>query len=722
MNRILFFPLFAFPILIFTQEKKTIDSTSIQNEIKEITISGKKKLIERKIDRIVFNVEQSVAAQGGDAMDALKVIPNVRIAGENISIIGKNSVRVMVNDKLLQISGEELQSYLKSIPTANIQKIEVITNPNAKYDAEGNSGLINILLKETKEDNWNATLRSTYQQATYERLTHGVGLSYQKNKFSAMTNINYTYGNRLYTNNIRYHYPSELWKYNMFYKTKFNTLSSLINLNYTLTPKSSLGFQFLGYFSDNKTFDTNNNYAHHYTNHSLLKYYKTEGNSFSKPNNISLNLNYNHKLDDNGKKFSIDADYFTLKSDRDNYFTSDLQNFNLHQISKSYTTNFSIQHLKNYSLKTDWELPYHWANLSFGAKINSTETQNKVAINFFDRDTLHLNESINDHFQYTENTQALYLSANKKFGKKWEAKAGLRGEYTQTKAQSISLNQTTNRDYFKLFPTFYLSYNTDDNHTFSVQYGRRIGRPAFWQLNPSREYDGNKSYTTGNPFLQPSFTDNYEIGYSYKSLLNASLFFSKNSGIISQVARHNTQEDSQIFRHENSMNSLYSGGNISLTFSPMKFWETNISINATYAEANPYNLEIYAKKYSGWEGTTSFYNTLNLNKSKTFSASFNYWYTFPSKGMGLSGETSSLDIGFRYLALDKKLTIGLNFEDIFRSSESTFHTTDSGINQYFTQYYDSQLVRLSLVYKFGNDKISLKQRTTGNEEERNRAN
>lgn len=399
-----------------------------------------------------------------------------------------------------------------------------------------------------------------------------------------------------------------------------------------------------------------------------------------------------------------------------------MQNFNLHQITKSYTTNFSIQHLKNYSLKTDWELPYHWANLSFGAKINSTHTQNKVAIHFFDRDTHHLNEAINDHFEYTENTQAIYLSANRKFGKKWEAKAGLRGEYTQTKAQSISLNQTTNRDYFKLFPTFYLSYNTDDNHTFSVQYGRRIGRPAFWQLNPAREYDGNKSYTTGNPFLQPSFTDNYEIGYSYKSLLNASIFLSKNNGIISQVARHNTQDDSQIFRHENSMNSLYSGGNISLTFSPMKFWETNISINATYSEANPYNLEIYAKKYIGWEGTTSFYNTLNLNKSKTFSASFNYWYTFPSKGMGLSGETSSLDIGFRYLALDKKLTIGLNFEDIFRSSESTYHTTDSGINQYFTQYYDSQLVRLSLVYKFGNDKISLKQRTTGNEEERNRAN
>ena len=169
------------------------DSTTPSKEIQEITIEGRKKLVEKKVDRIVFNVENSVKATGGDALDALKATPNVQVRNENISITGKNSIQIMVNDKIIQLGGAELTNYLKSIASENIQKIEVITTPPSKYDAEGNGGLINIVLKKPKYDNWNTTLRSSYRQGMVASFRNGANFSYRKNKFSVLADLGYNF-------------------------------------------------------------------------------------------------------------------------------------------------------------------------------------------------------------------------------------------------------------------------------------------------------------------------------------------------------------------------------------------------------------------------------------------------------------------------------------------------------------------------------------------------
>lgn len=717
----IYFGISSFYFVQAQDKKQQIDTTALQKEIEAVTITSKKKLIERKVDRLIFNVENSVAVQGGDAIDALKVTPGVRIQGDEIKLAGKSSVRVLVNDKMVQMSGEDLQNYLKSIPTANIQKIEVITNPPAKYEAEGNSGLINIQLKEARQDNWNATLRSTYQQATYENLTHGVGLSYKKGKFSTLADINYRYGRNLYTNEINYYYPTEHWNNNIFNRNHRKNLGTLLNLQYDLTDKSSIGAQFLASFSDNSADEFNNNRSYSYGDGSLMKYYKTDGVSNGKPRNLSLNLNFNQKIGEKGKKFSVDADYFNSVSPKHNNFNSALEDFVLNTTDNQYAINNSKQDIKNYSLKTDFEFPYDWANLSFGAKASTTKTDNTVDANFYEALDNSLLSSQSDHFQYTENTQALYFSLSKTFGKKWEAKAGLRGENTQTKANSISTNQLTNRNYFKLFPTAYLSYKANENSTFSINYGRRIQRPGFSQLNPARWYNNPKSYVTGNPFIQPRFTDNIEFNYGYKSILNINIFAGRTKDDITQVIRHDVVNDAQIFRHENYANSKFAGSTITTNYNPFKFWEASAEVSFYYNEVNPF-VDIYAPKYSGWGGYTVLNNSITLNKAKTFIASINYTYNYPSLGVGIATENSSLDAGFRYLAFDKKLTVGLNFEDIFKNNYTTYENYTSGIRQNFTQYYDTRLVRLSLSYKFGNNKISIKQRNIGNQDEKSRSN
>lgn len=721
MNRII--PLFFIAgIFANAQEKKKIDSAEAVREIQAVTLEGKKKLIERKVDRTVFNVENSVTVQGGDAMDALKVTPGVKINGETIGLTGKSSVKVMVNDKVVQLDGEELQNYLKSIPTANILKIEVITNPPAKYEAEGNSGLINIQLKEAKQNNSSATLRSSYQQGFYAQFMEGVGFSYRKNKLAVLADVGYRFGKNLYTNEINYFYPSEHWQNSIFIRNNRKNLAPLLNISYDLTDKTSIGAQFLGSFTNRSADEFYDNYSHNYGDNSLLKYYKTYGYNSGNVQNISLNLNLAHKIDEKGKKYSVDADFFEAKSPRNGYFNSDLNDYSTNISDRQRGLNSSLQTITNYSIKTDFELPYEWAQLSLGAKASSTRTKNLVDTQFYQLSANTLISEQTNHFEYTENNEALYISATKSFGKKWEAKAGLRGEYTQTEANSISVNEQYDRDYFKLFPSAYLSYKPNENNTISANYGRRIGRPAYWQMDPAKKYSNPKSYVTGNPFLQPTFSNLLELNYNFKSLLSLNLYYFNSKDDISQMQYHNATDESVIMRHENYANSKGSGGTLSINYSPFKWWQSTTEISASYNETNPFLNIFSARKYSGWGGYTSTNNTFTLNKAKTFSASLNYWYSFPSLSWGISDASSSLDIGFKYLALDKKLTIGLNFSDIFKDSQPKFTDLSKEYVQSFHQYYDSQNVRLSLTYKFGNSKIAVNQHETGNKEEKGRAN
>ncbi|MDO4225532.1 MAG: outer membrane beta-barrel family protein, partial [Bergeyella zoohelcum] len=405
-----------------------------------------------------------------------------------------------------------------------------------------------------------------------------------------------------------------------------------------------------------------------------------------------------------------------------NDFNSDFQNYVTNNTQLTSAENNSYQSIKNYSLKADYELPLDWANLSFGGKTSSTTTESAVMTRFYNRTNNQLDLANDNLFEYTENIQALYLSANKQISEKIDAKIGLRGEYTQTKAKSISLDETNTNAYFKLFPTLYIAYTPNDNHTFSASYGRRIGRANFQQMNPARDYSTPKSYVLGNPFLQPSFINNYELGYSYKDLLNVQMYFGKMTNQLSQVTRHNPQEDSQIFRHENIADMTQAGGEFSLTFSPLKFWETSIETWFNYSETTPYDRSIYESKYYGWMVQSSMDNTFMLNSAKTLQATLTYGYHFPSKGIGRFDASSYLDIGFRYFALDKKLTLSLVFEDILRTASARHYDNTSNIPQAFLQYYDTQFARLSLSYEFGNKKISVKQRAIGNEEERNRSN
>jgi len=698
--------------------------------LNEVVVYAPKRLVERKVDRLVFNVENSVAAMGGDALDALKLTPGVQVRDDNVTLIGKSAMLVLVDEKEIHLSGDDLINYLKSIPSDNIKSIEVITNPPAKYEAEGNSGIINIVLKKAKQDSWNLTASAAATQGFYFRWRPNVNFTFQKDKWSVMAGISAFQGKNLYTNHDTYLYPDDtFWKLLMINRTKSNDFTPNLNVGYKITDKLSIGVQYTGSLSSENTPSPNvtkiyNNPAMDTLNAMYDNYGTTKGNAFTH----TFNFNMQQKLDSLGKKISLDVDYFINRDDKENpFYTTNYYYQPVESQDDYFTTNNSNLKITNFSTQLDFEMPYKWATLNYGGKLSFTQTYSNVDGSFYqivnNVDSLYLLQT--DNFTYKENNQALYFSAEKSFGKKWTAKAGLRMENTQTNSISQPNNQseeTHKFNYTKLFPTAYLSFKPNANNTFTLDYNRRIERPAYWALNPAKWYQSLNEVVYGNPFLQPSFTQNINFTHTYKSLLTSKVWYSYYQNNWMQIATFDNLGN-VAFINENYANEKLVGIEENLNWQIFSWWNTSSGIHTWGSITNVYPAmyQYLNPKYSGWGGIY-FYtnNSFNLNKEKTLTGEIDFWYASPGNHANHTfGSSSSLDMGIKYQLLNKKLQLALFASNILHNQQ-TNHAVVQGVKQSFSQYYDTQYLRFTVTYRLGSDKISVNKHEGSNSEEKGR--
>lgn len=719
-------------VLLYSTELDVINDTNLgiikinesQEQLEEVLVEGRKKLIERKVDRLVFNVENSISATGGDALDALRVTPGIRVQNDAVSMIGKSGMAVMVDDRIIQLSDDDLVNFLKTISSDNIKSIEVITTPPAKYDAEGNSGLINIKLKTVKTDSWSGTLRSVYKQATYATGLLGGNFSYQKNKFSLLMDLSKLNGENIYTNKINYQYPTENWRSDIYNKTSSDNLSSLLVIGYDLTGKTKIGIQYLGNF--NTPTINENNVTDIFANNTdhLDKRLVSKGDVDLNVKSHSLNFNLITKIDTLGKKMTVDVDYFAYNSCKDNVFKSTNADYLIPTVVKSHTDNNNNQDINNFSSKIDFEMPYQWANVSYGAKISFTNSNSDVKANFYDTttDDFILNLSQKNQFDYKERLQAVYFSANKEINEKWEVKIGLRTEFTQTIGYSETEKQRNKKDYYKFFPTAYLSYKKDENNVFSISYSRRVDRPSYSNLNPARWYLNLNSYEEGNPFLQPSFSNNIELSHSYRDLLTTTISFSKIEDEFGQLTIHDIPNDIQVFIRRNYYNYNLLRLSEYVNYDIFQWWSTTLDLSVYYIDTDSYS-EYLQSKYSGWGGYSSTTNSFQINKSKTISAQLIYGYSYPSIfNESKTDSYSNLSIALKFLCFGKNLQFSVNTNNILGSDRAKLSNITQGVSQNFKQYYDSQYIRFTMSYKFGNINLKINRKNTGNEEEKDRTN
>lgn len=692
------------------------------NTLKEVEIVSRKKVIERKIDRIVFNVENNVSASGGDALDALKVAPGIRIQNNEIVMIGKSEMKVLIDGTIMELTGEELSNFLATISADDIKTIEIITNPPAKYVAAGNSGLINIIFKKGRRNSWSNAINYSHVQADYGYSTLGNNFTYNKNKVKFLFNLNGRYGDYQEIEYLEVFYPDGLWKTKLDRVEKQRNLSGRLEFDYELSKRTTVGFQYLrtGQKPDMRDGSVTTIYNNNQTIDSLLV---TNGLTDVKVHNNSLNMHFATQLDTIGRKLTIDLDYFDYDSFQDRDFnTKSYTNSNDFLNLLTSANNKIGQKISNYSARIDMEHPMKVINFSYGGRISISDNNNNPEYYNTITGSPVLNEQLTDEFEYKENTGALYISGSRDITNKWKAQLGFRYENTSTTGVSKTLNQTTKNSYGKIFPTFYLSYTMNDNNDLSLNYGRRINRPNYAFLNPFRFYVNSNIYSVGNPFLQPSFTDNVELSHTYKKNLTTNLFLSVTTDGFGPLSLVNDQTNEQIITRENFFNQYNYGVTETYSFNEISWLESQNTLSLSYSKSDFYNENVTAKEQNGASFYFSTFNAFLLNKSKTLKGQLNYWYSSPSKSMLFdSSECFSVDLAMRYSMMNDNLQISAGVYDIFNTGPAKQTSFINNIKQTYQMYDSNRYFRLSLSYKFGNKKIKAGPRDSGNEEERKRA-
>lgn len=685
----------------------------------EVVIQSRKNTIEQKTDRLIYNLENNVTNVGGDALSAINTAPGVTVQNNVITILGKGASRVMIDGRMIELTGEELNNFLKSISASDIKNIEVISNPSSKYEAEGTGGLINIVMKKGARDSWKNTTTASYDQNKYGIYTLRNNFFYNKDKFRFSASISGKGGYRNIEESLDMYFDEGPSKMKATTKLNEENLSGKIALDYDFSEKTTIGFQILRDKS-NPDFDTDIRIDNYNAQNELDNYILNESFLDRNSGNQTYNVHLITKLDSLGRKLSFDVDYFNYNSKFDRDFTA-----NNYQADGTFVDvnqsgrNLSNQDIDNVSFKADMEHPLKALNLSYGAKVSFTKSNSDVAFYNNITGTPELDMNQTNQFRYTENNQAVYISGDKKINEKWNFQLGLRLENTQTNGFSETLNQETVNNYFKLFPTFYASYQKNENNSFSFNYGKRIRRPSFSMLNPFRVYISSNSYSEGNPFLRPSFSDNFEFTYSYKKILRTSVFFNSITAGYGVIFTSNPETLTQIISRENYFKGFNYGIGETYSVSFADWWESENSLYLLGSDIK-FIKDINAKPVNGLQLDFTTNNTFSLGKSTKLQLDFNYTSPYKS-GLYATGYTSSFNIGFKQDFFNKAMQVSLLVNDIFYTSYLKNDVSIvNGVKQVYSQKESNRFARLSVVYNFGNSKINVKERAFGNQDEKKR--
>lgn len=686
-------------------------------QLDELMVFGKKKVIERKVDRLVFSVEDVVSLGGGNALDALEKTPRVKVLNDNISMVGKSNMLVMVDDRIVQLSGADLTNYLKSINSDDIKSIEVITNPPAKYVADGNSGIINILTKShQKEALWSAALRTSYKQSSYATGSYGGNLNFQNTKWQLNSSLDYIDGANKGKGNSNIYYLNETWQNRATWKANTDKLSAQLGASYNINTKLSTGFAYNYISNDPKLrrkekVDIVEN----------KRFINTEDNTSFDKNIHSFNYNFVYRPDSLGKRLILDIDFFNYKNRSNQEYLSRTIEHTGQMSSAAKGDNYTNQRIKNYSFNLDMEHPTKWVNLNYGARYSQTNTRNLLEIAEHTNHVSSNNEQfdLKDNFEYRERTQSLYLSGQREFSDKWEAKLGVRFEATQTRGVSTAENQTNKNNYAKLFPTLYIAYTINDNHSLNLNYGKRISRPGFSLLNPFRWSSNPYAYNQGNPDLRPAFINNIEIEYSYKNNFITNLYYSHTSDLFDYITILDTDTKIEKITPLNFQTTQLIGVSQTVMVSPFHWWDLYINMDVYYSYAKS-KISITEPQLSGWNGSMSISNDFALRKKKDLF--FNISAEYATKGVDGMDRMSSfgeLTAALKWKTLKEKLIITLSAYDIFDTYHAKVTSYSNGIKAEYKNYYDRRSVRLSVSYNFGK-KITPKRNSSKNIQEYSR--
>jgi len=702
------------------------------NALKEVAVTSRYPVIQRKIDRLVFTPSSLISSTGSNAYDLLKKAPFVT-ADENgtIAIRGLAGAGVLINERLMSLSGNALMDYLKSIPADEVKSIEIITNPPSKYDAAGLSGLINIVLNKNSREGFNGNINLTYLQTQLPKYGINADLNYRNRRWNIFGGLSVSpekYTSIEQVDNIYNRDVSPYYYYETGNRTR-DVLSGFgkFGADYTINSKQVLGCRVEASESD-KTGTELNTGIFGKTPYSIDSIYKSTITSESKTRFLAVNLNYAVTLDSLGQSWSTDLDFSSYNQPlmRTTNYTQILNNQQL-LIGPDITfSNSATQQIQIYSIKTDYSKPLSKSLLvECGAKYYSLDTRNQLVFSNWNSSAWIIDTARSNNFNYQESNAAAYVDARKEFNSKWSAQAGVRGEYTQVSGNSSHSDQNSvslNQQVFRLFPTLFVQYNRNENHQFSFNYSERISRPDYMNLDPFRYYTNPSSYIEGNPFLRPALTSSFDLSYTLKQRFHFNAFYYNTQGQITQVPVLAETENSYKYLSINLDHSYNAGINAYASTQLKPWWEIIGSLtagmngvrsvinNLMYTYEN-FNVMLVTNSQFTLSRTHQWYGELNLM----------YQPAGASQGLFILGRMLDLSSGIKKTFKDNRSALTINFVDMLNSAYITAKVDNTQQYSFLHGNYDKRGVRFSFTYKFGNRALQkARDKNSGIEEEKSR--
>jgi hypothetical protein len=702
-------------------ELKPIILESSSRTLESVEIISKRPIVKRLVDRMEFSVENS-SLSFNNAWEILSKTPGVTASGNgNLSVRGSQSILVTINDKKIYMTGDELKQFLESTSGEEVKSVEVITNPPAKYEAQGGI-VINIKLKKVLSLGYKGSANSAYVQSMYAKGVVSTGHFYKSKKLSLTGR--YSLGSGVYVNeseNTSRYFNEDgtlasEWKSDMRRKDKsLQQHSYRLEATYEIDSSNVFTAGTTGFHGPQQRGE----YAFPtfiYNGNGLLDSLYVTSNKRKDPvRNVAYNFLYEHLFSEKSK--------ISVASDFTDYFNDDKQDigtdFYLPDGLDYRNTRFTSQNnqgIKLFAAQVDYSNESS-GNFETGLRFGKVDADNILTFKDEIDGELIQNENRSNHFIYSETNLAGYAGYGKEFGK-WSVKAGIRGEFTALKGNSVTTSEINEQRYFKIFPTFYALYKASDSQEIGFSYGKRISRPQYSVLNPFRTYFNNYSYFTGDPKLLPTIIHNLNLLYTLKSKYNFDLFYRYEKNPSMEISYQDYETNNLVYQFTNIEKDYAFGLEFNTNLTLFDWWEAGIQAGMSYVEDSFQGVD--GKFYQNGRPTynASANNRFALNKTKDFNGEVNFYYNSSSvQGTFVFTSTTNLSLALRKKVLKSKGEAYVVFSDIYRGQKQTT-ATEYG-NQYnsFRSYGDTQSFRLGFRYNFGNQKLEGKSKEKQTEEQ-----
>lgn len=702
----------------------TVSLIPSSKNLNEVAVTAQRPFVQRTQGKTVLNVDAAVTNAGTTVLEVLEKSPGVMVdRNGSISLQGKNSVLVMIDDKPTYLSGAELNNLLNSMSSSQVNQIELITSPSAKYDANGNAGIINIKTKKNRQEGFNGNLSTNVGQGKYLKSNNSLVLNYRKGIVNTFLNYSYNYNkgfmsiyaDRKYFDNkglvaARLDQPSYLGN-----ESNNNTLKT--GVDFYASQKTTLGLTLAGTIVQRRgkgdAVATWLN-AQNVIDSAITTF---SGSDF-KLRSGAVNIYGRHNINKT-QDIGFDVDYLRYGIDNDQNF----ENIRTGIISYNQGSRGEIpSKLKIFAAKADYTLQIGKnAKFESGVKTSKINTDNTAAYELFDGANWEPDLKKSNHFLYEEKINSIYSSFEHKLNR-ISYQLGLRYENTQYDGNQLGnatqLGSEFSKKYDNLFPSGYISYQVDSVNSFSFTTGRRIDRPAYQKLNPFVFIINKYTYQRGNPFFLPQYTWNFELSHSFKQVLTTAISYSNIKNYFSQLF---LSEGNDILVYtEGNVGQMHNlGVSISTQVSPFKWWSLTAQSNFNYKRLSGYQNVNY--KSSVKQLHTSMNNQFKM--SKTLNGEISGFYTTKNRNdlQELLSPTGQLSAGLAKIVLKGKGTIRLTARDIFYTQSMEGVTDFPGASEYFILWRDTQVLNVGFSYRFGKPLKAAKRSAGGAGDEINRA-